>query len=83
MLAQGQSSSAKRGGLAADVSSGLIFLKNNLKSFELWPTSLTTMYLLILTQVSKVIHHLNWQKFASSKQERFFPLANLRSKLSY
>ena len=28
MLAQGQSSSAKSGGLAADVSSGLIFLKN-------------------------------------------------------
>ena len=27
MLAQGQSSSAKRGGLAADVSSGLVFLK--------------------------------------------------------
>ena len=27
MLAQGQSSSAKRGGLAADVTSGLIFLK--------------------------------------------------------
>ena len=27
MLAQGQSSSAQRGGLAADVSSGLIFLK--------------------------------------------------------
>ena len=27
MLAQGQSSSAKRGGLAADVSSGIIFLK--------------------------------------------------------
>ena len=27
MLAQGQSSSVKRGGLAADVSSGLIFLK--------------------------------------------------------
>ena len=27
MLAQGQSSSAKRGGLAADISSGLIFLK--------------------------------------------------------
>ena len=27
MLAQGQSSSAKRGGLAADVSSELIFLK--------------------------------------------------------
>ena len=27
MLAQGQSSSAKVGGLAADVSSGLIFLK--------------------------------------------------------
>ena len=30
MLAQGQSSSAKRGGLAADVSSGLIFLKKDL-----------------------------------------------------
>ena len=30
MLAQGQSSSAKRGGLAADVSSGLIFLKKKL-----------------------------------------------------
>ena len=29
MLAQGQPSSAKRGGLAADVSSGLIFLKIN------------------------------------------------------
>ena len=27
MLAQGQSSSAKRGGLVVDVSSGLIFLK--------------------------------------------------------
>ena len=31
MLAQGQSSSAKRGGLAADVSSGLIFLKKERK----------------------------------------------------
>ena len=29
LLAQHQSSSAKRGGLAADVSSGLIFLKTN------------------------------------------------------
>src|SRR3712207_2934236 len=32
MLAQGQSSSAKRGGLAADVSSGLIFLKKKKKT---------------------------------------------------
>ena len=31
MLAQDQSSSAKRGGLAADVSSGLIFLKEKKK----------------------------------------------------
>ena len=31
MLAQGQSSSAKRGELAADVSSGLIFLKKKIK----------------------------------------------------
>ena len=31
MLAQGQSSSAKRRGLAADVSSGLVFLKKNKK----------------------------------------------------
>ena len=31
MLAQGQSSSAKRGGLAADISSGLIFLKKTKK----------------------------------------------------
>ena len=31
MLALGQSSSAKRGGLAADVSSGLIVLKNKTK----------------------------------------------------
>ena len=30
MLAQGQSSSAKRGGLVADVSSGLIFLKKKI-----------------------------------------------------
>ena len=39
MLAQGQSSSAKRGGLAVDVSSGLIFLtkKSVLKRRE-WPT---------------------------------------------
>ena len=32
MLAQGQSSSAKRGGLAADISSGLIFLKRKEKT---------------------------------------------------
>ena len=31
MLAQGQTSSAKRGGLAADVGSGLIFLKKKKK----------------------------------------------------
>ena len=31
MLAQGQSSSAKRGGLATDVSSGLIFLTKKQK----------------------------------------------------
>ena len=31
MLAQGQASSAKRGGLVADVSSGLIFLKTKIK----------------------------------------------------
>ena len=34
MLAQGQSSSAKRGGWAADVSSGLIFLKKKRKKKE-------------------------------------------------
>ena len=34
MLAQGQSSSAKRGGLAADVRSGLIFLKKKKKEDE-------------------------------------------------
>ena len=36
MLAQGQSSSAERGALAADVSSGLIFLKkkNNTQNLE-------------------------------------------------
>ena len=31
MLAQGQSSPAKRGGLAADVSSGMVFLKKKKK----------------------------------------------------
>ena len=31
MLAQGQSSSAKRGELAADIGSGLIFLKKKIK----------------------------------------------------
>ena len=36
MLAQGQSSSAKRGGLASDVSSGLIFLKKKKKDSEPW-----------------------------------------------
>ena len=34
MLAQGQSSSAKRGGSAADVSSGLIFLKKKMRERE-------------------------------------------------
>ena len=37
MLARGQSSSAKRGGLVADIGSGLIFLKkknNELESSE-------------------------------------------------
>ena len=34
MLAQGQASPAKRGGLAADVSSGLIFLKKKERKKE-------------------------------------------------
>ena len=34
MLAQGQSSSTKRGGLAADVNSGLVFLKKKIKKEE-------------------------------------------------
>ena len=34
MLAQGKSSSAKRGGLAVDVSSGLLFLKQNKTKIE-------------------------------------------------
>ena len=39
MLAQGQSSSAKRGGLATDVSSGLIFLRGVKKKTGLsWRT---------------------------------------------
>ena len=38
MLAQGQSSSAKRGGLAADVSSGLIFLKKKVKNIYSFTT---------------------------------------------
>ena len=36
MLAQGQSSSAERGGLVADVSSGLIFLQKKIKFEHLW-----------------------------------------------
>ena len=47
MLAQGQPSSAKRGGLAADVSSWLIFLKRkkkNLKQFTKF-----TSYMLVFT----------------------------------
>ena len=38
MLAQGQSSSAKRGGLAADVSSWLIFLKKKRTAEEVMAT---------------------------------------------
>ena len=34
MLSRGQSSSAKRGGLVGDVSSGLIFLKKEEKDFK-------------------------------------------------
>ena len=46
MLAQGQSSSAKRGGLAADVSSGLIFLKKKKKIIvaEQWLLALGASY---------------------------------------
>ena len=50
MLAQGQSSSAKRGGLAADVSSGLIFLKKKENPNLL---SETQTYLLIDAVVRK------------------------------
>ena len=39
MLSQGQSSSDKRGGLAADVSSGLIFLKNKQTNKKLTTTN--------------------------------------------
>ena len=38
MVAQGQSSSAKRGGLAADVSSGLIFLQKKKITVATAPT---------------------------------------------
>ena len=41
MLAQGQASSAKRGGLAV-VSSGLIFLKNKKKKSKSWPHKVGT-----------------------------------------
>ena len=37
MLAQGQSSSAKRGGLVADVCSGLIFLRKKQKKEKYMP----------------------------------------------
>ena len=43
MLAQGQSSSAKRGGLAADVSSGLIFLKKTKNKKQKNPTVFTSL----------------------------------------
>ena len=44
MLAQGQSSSAKRGGLAADVSSGLIFLKKKKTRLPVFFWSLFTYF---------------------------------------
>ena len=51
MLAQGQSFSAKRGGLAADVSSGLIFLKKKKRKKE--------------TKTNRIwwqqINHVNWK----------------------
>ena len=46
MLAQGQSSSAKRGGLAT-VSSGLIFLQKKKKKFLKFLKSLTEQYLIL------------------------------------
>ena len=46
MLAQGHSSSAKRGGLAADVSSGLIFLKKK---------SQNGIYTIILNPVAGIL----------------------------
>ena len=50
MLAQGQSSSAKRGGLVADVSSGLIFLKKE-KKIAWWPIVLTVRDGLLISSI--------------------------------
>ena len=44
MLAQGQSSSAKRGGLVADVSSGLNFLKKKRGTVSMWPGSTSSRW---------------------------------------
>ena len=55
MLAQDQSSSAKRGGLVVDVSSGLIFLKKKKKA------TLFTKCALICTMALRPA----WQKFFS------------------
>ena len=46
MLAQQQSSAAKRGGLVADVTSGLIFLKRKVKANNCTHYSITTFFAL-------------------------------------
>ena len=59
MLAQGQSSSVKRGGLAADVSSGLIFLKKKKEPYGDNQQNLTIDSILGNSTVS-VLNSLNF-----------------------
>ncbi|MCY7109233.1 hypothetical protein, partial [Streptococcus oralis] len=60
MLAQGQSSSAQRGGLAADVSSGLIFLNLEKKKKEVWFFFLSLHILLV--QNTKLLTNQTFHK---------------------
>ena len=58
MLAQGQSSSAKRGGLVADGSSGLIFLKKPPNILAIGSRLHSESDVKIFEMVYKVLYHL-------------------------
>ena len=58
MLARGQSSSAKRGGLAADVSSGLIFLqKKKITKLEIDIGTILIIIILALLSINSFYMH--------------------------
>ena len=50
--------------------------------FGLWSATLTIMCLLMLTEVNKVIYHLNWLTCESSQETMFFFFGSVNLKVT-